>query len=165
VGPFFLGPAISFVDVQVTPWLLRMRRVLRPYRGWSEPVEGSRLASWVEALEGNEAVKATTSGDELYLDSYEISAGMFLLSFPLKNHFRHTISISMFLYDTSLKRKRSTRLRNLQKTDRIQAKSRTQSTQGDHDPDLPKPNISRIQYPYLYPAYTTQPHTPNPLIS
>lgn len=63
--------------MQVAPWFLRMRRVLRPYRGWPEPVEGSRLASWVQALEGHEAVKATTSGDELYLDSYERYAGKF----------------------------------------------------------------------------------------
>lgn len=74
-GPFFLGASISFVDVQVAPWFLRMRRVLKPYRGWPEPAEGSRLANWVDALEGNEAVKATTSGDELYLDSYERYAG------------------------------------------------------------------------------------------
>ena len=77
LGPFFLGASISFVDVQVAPWFLRMRRVLKPYRGWPEPEPGSRLANWVEALEGNEAIKATTSGDELYLDSYERYAGKF----------------------------------------------------------------------------------------
>jgi hypothetical protein len=97
-GPFFLGPTISFVDVQVAPWFLRMRRVLKPYRGWSEPVEGSRLASWVEALEDNEAVKATTSGDELYLDSYERYAGkhyccsnVYHVSFPPEH--------SLLIYD------------------------------------------------------------------
>lgn len=52
-----------------------MRRVLAPYRGWPEPEEGTRWAKWVDAVERHEAVKATTSGDELYLDSYERYAG------------------------------------------------------------------------------------------
>lgn len=70
-GPFFLGPHISFVDIQFAPWMLRVRRVLTPYRGWPEPEAGSRWASWINAIESNEAVKATTSTDELYIDSYE----------------------------------------------------------------------------------------------
>ncbi|GFF23101.1 glutathione S-transferase U9 [Aspergillus lentulus] len=70
-GPFFLGPTISFVDVQIAPWILRLSRVLKPYRGWPDPEPGSRWAAWVNAIEANEHVKATTSSDELYLDSYE----------------------------------------------------------------------------------------------
>ncbi|ODM22646.1 hypothetical protein SI65_00235 [Aspergillus cristatus] len=70
-GPFFLGPRISFVDIQVAPWILRLRRVLKPYRGWPDPEEGSRWATWVNAIESNEHVRTTTSTDELYLDSYE----------------------------------------------------------------------------------------------
>lgn len=70
-GPLFLGSDLSFVDVQVAPWILRLSRVLKPYRGWPDPEAGSRWAAWVDALESNEHVKATTSGDELYLDSYE----------------------------------------------------------------------------------------------
>ncbi|KAF7170098.1 hypothetical protein CNMCM5623_002647 [Aspergillus felis] len=70
-GPFFLGPSISFVDVQIAPWILRLSRVLKPYRGWPDPEPGSRWAAWVNAIEANEHVKATTSSDELYLDSYE----------------------------------------------------------------------------------------------
>lgn len=70
-GPFFLGPHISFVDIQFAPWILRMRRVLTPYRGWPEPEAGSRWARWVDAVENNEGVKATTSTDDLYTDSYE----------------------------------------------------------------------------------------------
>ncbi|MCJ1269220.1 hypothetical protein MMC22_009109 [Lobaria immixta] len=76
-GPFFLGATISFVDIQIAPWVIRMRRVLKPYRGWPEPEEGSRWGSWVDAIERNDGVKATTSGDELYLDSYERYAGKF----------------------------------------------------------------------------------------
>jgi len=74
-GPFFLGTNISFVDIQFAPWIIRMRRVLAPYRGWPQPEEGSRWARWVDAIEGNESVKATTSTDDLYLDSYERYAG------------------------------------------------------------------------------------------
>ncbi|KAF2131682.1 hypothetical protein P153DRAFT_365252 [Dothidotthia symphoricarpi CBS 119687] len=70
-GPFFLGAKMTFVDVQIAPWVLRLRRVLGPYRGWPEPEEGSRWKKWVEALESEESVKMTTSTDELYLDSYE----------------------------------------------------------------------------------------------
>ncbi|KAE8146065.1 hypothetical protein BDV25DRAFT_133244 [Aspergillus avenaceus] len=70
-GPFFLGPNISFVDVQVAPWIIRLSRVLKPYRGWPEPEAGSRWSAWVNAIETNEHIKATTSDEELYLDSYE----------------------------------------------------------------------------------------------
>ncbi|KAH7414140.1 glutathione S-transferase [Phaeosphaeria sp. MPI-PUGE-AT-0046c] len=70
-GPFFLGPEMSFVDVQIAPWVVRLRKVLGPYRGWPEPEEGSRWGKWVQAIEGDKSVRATTSGDELYLDSYE----------------------------------------------------------------------------------------------
>lgn len=76
-GPFFRGSTISFVDIQIAPWIIRMRRVLKPYRGWPDPEEGSRWAKWVDAIERNEGVKATTSGEELYLDSYEGYAGEF----------------------------------------------------------------------------------------
>ncbi|CAN9161835.1 unnamed protein product [Alternaria sp. RS040] len=70
-GPFFLGPQISFVDVQIAPWVLRLRRVLGPYRGWPEAEEGSRWKRWIDAIEADRSVKMTTSTDELYLDSYE----------------------------------------------------------------------------------------------
>ncbi|KAF2145350.1 uncharacterized protein K452DRAFT_283708 [Aplosporella prunicola CBS 121167] len=70
-GPFFLGADISFVDIQMAPWVIRLNRVLKPYRGWPEPEPGSRWAKWVEAIEKDESVQATTSSDELYLDSYE----------------------------------------------------------------------------------------------
>ncbi|KAI9815904.1 MAG: hypothetical protein M1832_005215 [Thelocarpon impressellum] len=70
-GPYFLGPDISFVDIQFAPWMLRLSRVLKPYRGWPDPEAGSRWGVWLAAIEGNDAVKATLSTDDLYLDSYE----------------------------------------------------------------------------------------------
>ena len=52
-----------------------MRKVLKPYRGWPDPEPGSRWGSWVEAIEKDPSVVATTSSDELYMDSYERYAG------------------------------------------------------------------------------------------
>ncbi|KAL4999743.1 hypothetical protein BDV10DRAFT_193474 [Aspergillus recurvatus] len=70
-GPFFLGPHVSFVDVQIAPWVVRLNRVLKPYRGWPDPEPGTRLGAWVDAIEANDSIKATTSLPDLYLDSYE----------------------------------------------------------------------------------------------
>jgi len=70
-GPFFLGPSLSFVDIQIAPWVLRLSRVLTPYCGWPAPEVGSRWAAWVKAVEENEHVKATTSEDKLYIDGVE----------------------------------------------------------------------------------------------
>ncbi|KAI2088477.1 hypothetical protein LOZ36_002250 [Ophidiomyces ophidiicola] len=70
-GPFFLGQSISFVDIQFAPWMLRLSRVLKPYRGWPDPEKGSRWAKWVDAMEADDQVMATTSSDELYLDNYQ----------------------------------------------------------------------------------------------
>ncbi|KAK8239938.1 hypothetical protein HDK90DRAFT_410092 [Phyllosticta capitalensis] len=71
VGPFFLGSDISYVDIQFAPWIVRLNRVLKPYRGWPEPEPGSRWGKLVDAVERHESVQATMSTDELYLDSYE----------------------------------------------------------------------------------------------
>ncbi len=70
-GPFFLGSQLSFVDVQFAPWMLRLKRVLKHYRGWPDPAPGTRWGVWCEAIENNEHVKNTTSLDDLYIDSYE----------------------------------------------------------------------------------------------
>lgn len=72
-----MGGQISFVDIQAAPWVIRLNRVLKPYRGWPNADEGSRWASWVNAIEANEQVQATTSTDELYLESYARYAGEF----------------------------------------------------------------------------------------
>ncbi|TLD34864.1 hypothetical protein E2P81_ATG05029 [Venturia nashicola] len=74
-GPFFLGSTLGFVDVQFAPWVVRLNKVLKPYRGWPDPDPGSRFGKWVKAIEDDEFVKATTSTDELYLESYERYAG------------------------------------------------------------------------------------------
>lgn len=90
-GPFFMGPQMSLVDIQAAPWIIRLRRVLKPYRGWPDAEEGTRLASWVNAIETNQHVQATTSTDELYHDSYERYAREYRMS-PLQGHCSHSMS-------------------------------------------------------------------------
>jgi glutathione S-transferase len=62
---------MSYVDIMIAPWVLRCSRVLKPYRAWPDPELGSRWGRWVDAIENNDTVKATTSTNELYIDSYE----------------------------------------------------------------------------------------------
>lgn len=68
-GPFFLGEEMTFVDVQLAPWLVRLEKVLKPYRGktthtypfgqtwllisrgytgWPDAEPGSRWEKWVK---------------------------------------------------------------------------------------------------------------------
>ncbi|OLN92885.1 Glutathione S-transferase L1 [Colletotrichum chlorophyti] len=70
-GPFFLGNSLSLVDVHFAPFAIRLSRVLQPLRGWTAPAPGLRWARWLDALEGNPHVKATTSGKDVYTDTIE----------------------------------------------------------------------------------------------
>lgn len=63
----------------MAPWVVRLRKVLQPYRGWPEPDPSSRWAAWVNAIEQNHAVRSTTSTDDLYISSYERYAGKLVL--------------------------------------------------------------------------------------
>jgi glutathione S-transferase len=71
-GPYFLGNSLSLVDVHFAPFALRLSRVLEPLRGWAEPVPGTRWHRWLEALEDNAHIRATTSGRELYAETTEL---------------------------------------------------------------------------------------------
>lgn len=73
------GRDMGFVDASFAPWMIRLSRVLGPYRGWPAPSDDSRFGKWLRAIEENDAVKKTTSDDELYLDSYERYAGVYHL--------------------------------------------------------------------------------------
>ena len=67
-GPFFLGPSLCLVDVHLAPFVVRLTRVLMQKRPrWGEPENGSRWEAWVNALEQEPSVRATTSGTELYV--------------------------------------------------------------------------------------------------
>ena len=70
-GPFFLGPTISYVDVSFAPWILRLSRVLTRYRGYEfSSALDVRWQSWVNAVEADERVRATTSEPASYADVY-----------------------------------------------------------------------------------------------
>jgi glutathione S-transferase len=66
-----MGQYLSYVDVMFAPWMLRLSRVMKHYRGWQDPVAGTRWAVWMDAIETNEHIRNTTSSDDLYIDSYE----------------------------------------------------------------------------------------------
>ncbi|CAM1507287.1 Fc.00g069280.m01.CDS01 [Cosmosporella sp. VM-42] len=67
-GPFFLGASLCLVDIHFTPFALRLSRVLK----WPGPTPGARWQRWLEAMEVNEHVRATTSGEELYVETTEV---------------------------------------------------------------------------------------------
>lgn len=72
---FWDGKSLSIVDCTVAPWLYRATNVLKHFRGFDpqhllEPDVLKRWNSWAEAVFGLDAFKATTSTDDLYLDSY-----------------------------------------------------------------------------------------------
>ncbi|KAK7422200.1 hypothetical protein QQX98_001723 [Neonectria punicea] len=73
-GPFFLGATLSLVDIHLAPFALRLPRILASLHGWPAAVPGSRLARWLEALEADANVRATTSGHELYTETAELLA-------------------------------------------------------------------------------------------
>ena len=72
---FWDGMSLSIVDCTVAPWLYRATNVLRHFRGFDpekllEADVLERWNKWTEAVFGLDAFKATTSTDDLYLDSY-----------------------------------------------------------------------------------------------
>ncbi len=72
---FWDGKALSIVDCTVAPWLYRATNVLRHFRGFDaekllEADVLERWNKWTDAVFNLEAFKATTSTDDLYLDSY-----------------------------------------------------------------------------------------------
>ncbi|OHW98713.1 glutathione s-transferase domain-containing protein [Colletotrichum incanum] len=71
-GPFFLGGSLSLVDVHFAPFAVRLSRIMQARCGWTAPTPGLRWARWLDALEGNVHVKATTSGREVYVDTVEL---------------------------------------------------------------------------------------------
>lgn len=110
-GPFFMGPQMSLVDVQAAPWILRLRRVLKPYRGWPDAEQGSRLAAWVDAIESDPHIQATTSTDELYLDSYERYARECLASFIFRTSGR---ALTLFATQKIAQTRRRSRMLSMQ---------------------------------------------------
>ncbi|KZZ94784.1 glutathione S-transferase domain-containing protein [Moelleriella libera RCEF 2490] len=73
-GPLFAGPGgdLCLVDVHFAPFAVRLSRVLKPARGWTDPVPGTRWNRWLDALETNAHLKATMSADGLYTDTMDV---------------------------------------------------------------------------------------------
>lgn len=71
-GPLFLGSSLSLVDVHIAPFAQRLRRILEPRRGWPADKQSPRWVAWLDALEQEASVVATTSQDELYADSADV---------------------------------------------------------------------------------------------
>ena len=69
-GPFFLGSSLSFVDVAFAPWIIRLSRVMSIYRGFPRPEVGTRWQQWVDAIEGDDRVRATVSEEGSYHNVY-----------------------------------------------------------------------------------------------
>ncbi len=49
-----------------------MSRILREFRNWHGPMPGTRWQQWSDALEQNPHVQATTSQDELYVETMDL---------------------------------------------------------------------------------------------
>ncbi|KAF5617157.1 glutathione S-transferase omega-1 [Fusarium sp. NRRL 52700] len=69
-GPYFLGRSMSLVDIHLAPFALRFSRTLVPADTPSSP-PGSRWARWLDAIEGDESVRATTSNHVLYSETID----------------------------------------------------------------------------------------------
>lgn len=73
---------MSLVDVHLAPFALRLSRVLQSLRGWSAPEGNERWERWLDAIEENPHVRATTSATELYTQTAGLLAQDVLASEP-----------------------------------------------------------------------------------
>ncbi|KAH6660549.1 hypothetical protein BKA67DRAFT_548413 [Truncatella angustata] len=71
-GPYFLGADLCLVDIHFAPFVLRLSRMLTDLRGWSQPLMHTRWDQWVQAIETNPHIQATTSNKELYLETADL---------------------------------------------------------------------------------------------
>ncbi|OIW34973.1 hypothetical protein CONLIGDRAFT_567755 [Coniochaeta ligniaria NRRL 30616] len=71
-GPYFLGDQMCLVDIHLTPFVLRMSRILQPIRGWPPPVPESRWQIWVDAIESNVHIRNTVSAERLYVETVDL---------------------------------------------------------------------------------------------
>ncbi|ORY58840.1 putative glutathione-S-transferase theta, GST [Pseudomassariella vexata] len=82
-GPYFGGKEVGFVDLVLIPWVLRHWVFDRFKGGVGIPAPGQggddekvwvRWRKWVEALEGRESIKNTTSEEQYYVPIYKTYA-------------------------------------------------------------------------------------------
>ncbi|NJK28814.1 MAG: glutathione S-transferase family protein [Acaryochloris sp. RU_4_1] len=66
---YWLGDAISLIDLSFYPWFERWI-ALEHYRGLTLPAECTRLKAWLEIMRQHPAVQATAQSPEFYLQDY-----------------------------------------------------------------------------------------------
>jgi len=75
-GPYFLGSELCLVDVHLAPFALRLARLLAPPgppAAWPGRVSpGARWDRWLDAIERNPHVQATTCSAALYLETVDL---------------------------------------------------------------------------------------------
>lgn len=69
-GPFIAGADLSFGDVLVCPWFVRLG-VLKAYRDFDLPADLPRVAEWSAACGAHEAIKACTKEPEYFVEQYK----------------------------------------------------------------------------------------------
>ncbi|KAL7930875.1 hypothetical protein V8C35DRAFT_311601 [Trichoderma chlorosporum] len=75
-GPYFLGPSLSLVDIHFAPFALRLSRVLQHRHPTgallANAAPGTRWHRWLDALERDPHVRATTSTDDFYRETTDL---------------------------------------------------------------------------------------------
>ncbi|KAL6810732.1 hypothetical protein GGI42DRAFT_314814 [Trichoderma sp. SZMC 28013] len=74
-GPYFLGPSLSLVDIHFAPFALRLSRILHsryPNALLADATSSTRWHRWLNALEMDPHIRATTSTDEFYLETVDL---------------------------------------------------------------------------------------------
>ena len=68
-GPYWMGDALSLVDVSFYPWFERLP-AFEQYRGPMLPEDCERLRTWAEVMSRRDSVKATENPAEYYTKGY-----------------------------------------------------------------------------------------------
>jgi len=69
-GPFIAGESLSFGDVMICPWFVRLA-VLKSHRGFEIPSGLARVAEWSAACDAHPAIKSASKEDDYYVDQYK----------------------------------------------------------------------------------------------
>lgn len=71
-GPFFLSQNLSLADTHLAPFAIRLVRVLTSTHGWCLLPSESQWARWLDAIEGDRSVEATTSNRAPYNETVNV---------------------------------------------------------------------------------------------
>jgi glutathione S-transferase len=74
-GPFWLGPAVSLVDLTFYPWFERLP-ALTHYRGFEIPEALTRLREWHDAVSQRPSVQQIANSPSFYVERYAQYAGV-----------------------------------------------------------------------------------------